>query len=125
MSETIPFREARIKGPTDQQVAEAIAILEQRATAEKSAKAETIVQCTTQVATGKGCKAWHAIKDLTYIQTHWYTEPHSCTGDDYWNEGEGQWICPTCGHRNRLYATPEVEAMKWRFAGVEKVYKER
>ena len=124
MSETIPFREARIKGPTDQQVAEAIAILDRRAQAEKSAKAETLVQCTTQIATGKGCKAWHAIKDLVYIQTHWYTEPHGCTGGDYWSEGEGQWICPACGHRNRLYATPEVEAMKRQFASVEKVHKE-
>lgn len=125
MTEAIPFREARIKGPTDKQVAEATAILERRTEAEKEAKAETLVQCTTQVATGNGCKAWYAVKDLVYIQTHWYTEPHGCTGGDYWNEGEGQWICPACGHRNRLYATPEVEAMKWRFASVEKVYKDR
>lgn len=114
-----------MKGPSDQKVADAVATLDRRARAEKEAKAETLVQCTTQVATGKGCKAWYAIKDLVYIQTHWYTEPNGCTGGDYWNQGEGQWVCPGCGHRNRLYATPEVEAMKRQFASVEDVYKER
>lgn len=122
MTESIPFRIGHWRGPSDVQVAEAKNILAERDRADKEAKSETLIQCTTQVATGKGCKAWYAIKDLVYIQTHWYTKPHGCTGGDYWNEGEGQWICPACGHRNRLYKTPEVEQMKSLFASVEKIH---
>lgn len=52
---------------------------------------------------GKGCGKKTAIGKLTYIQTHWYTQPRGCTEGDYWNEGEGQFECPKCGHRNRIY----------------------
>ena len=50
----------------------------------------------------ESCKGRHAIKDLVAIQTHWYTRPHGCTGGDYWNVGEMQFICPETGVRNRL-----------------------
>ena len=83
---------------------------------------ETHVACTSQVATGKGCGHLFPVKVLTYIQTHWYTEPYGCTGGDYWNSGEGQFICPNCGHKNRLYASPEVTALKHVFKAVEDVY---
>ena len=49
-----------------------------------------------------GCGNPHLIGDLTAIQTHWYTHPHGCTGGDYWNEGELQFICPETGIINRL-----------------------
>lgn len=49
-----------------------------------------------------GCKDFHKIGNLTAIQTHWYTPPHGCTGGDYWNEGELQFICPETGIINRL-----------------------
>ncbi|MEK6843931.1 MAG: hypothetical protein AABX83_00740 [Nanoarchaeota archaeon] len=49
-----------------------------------------------------GCEDSHKIRDLTAIQTHWYTSPHGCTGGDYWNEGELQFICPETGIINRL-----------------------
>jgi rubredoxin len=78
----------------------------------------TIVACD-------GCRIAHVICDLTYIQTHWYTEPHGCTGGDYWNQGEGQWECPDCGHVNRLYNKPEIEKLKRYFATVVKTYKDR
>lgn len=48
------------------------------------------------------CGKNHAIADLTAIQTHWYTEPNGCTGGDYWNTGEIQFICPKTEVRNRL-----------------------
>lgn len=80
------------------------------------------VQCTSQVATGKGCGAWTLIGRLVYVQTHWYREPYGCSGGDYWLMGEGQWVCPKCGHRNRLYSSPEVEAFKPFFKGVHDVY---
>ena len=48
------------------------------------------------------CGKRHKIKDLELLQTHWYVEPHGCTGGDYWNEGEVQFICPMGGTRNRV-----------------------
>ena len=48
------------------------------------------------------CSKYHRIKDLVCIQTHWYTPPSGCTGGDYWNEGELQFICPTKNVRNRI-----------------------
>jgi rubrerythrin len=61
------------------------------------------------------CGYGHEIVTLTYIQTHWYTRPRGCTGGDYWSPGEGQWTCPTCDARNRLYKLPEIEALKDHF----------
>ena len=54
-----------------------------------------IIQCG-------GCSNSHEIGNLEAIQTHWYTEPHGCTGGDYWNEGELQFVCPETGIINRL-----------------------
>ncbi len=48
------------------------------------------------------CGRRHAIKDLSLIVTHWYVQPHGCTGGDYWLEGEWQFHCPDTGMRNRL-----------------------
>lgn len=47
------------------------------------------------------CGKRHAVRKLTLIQTHWYVEPYSCTGGDYWNQGEKQYECPSCGQRMR------------------------
>lgn len=61
------------------------------------------IQCTGLVGCGgKGCGKRSKIKDTTYVVTHWYTEPHGCTGGDYWNEGEHQLICTHCDGRIRL-----------------------
>lgn len=48
------------------------------------------------------CGKLHTIKNLTLIQTHWYTQPHGCAGGDYWNSGEIQFICPDTKIRNRI-----------------------
>jgi hypothetical protein len=69
-----------------------------------------------------GCGAQFPVNQLTYIQTHWYTSPYSCSGGDYWNQGEGQFKCPSCGHINRLYERPDVAALKQFFAKVEDTY---
>lgn len=85
---------------------------------------QSLIQCSNFAATGKGCGAWSKINTLTYIQTHWYTAPHGCTGGDYWNQGEGQWICPECQHLNRLYNSPEIENLKPHFKCVENKHKD-
>lgn len=48
------------------------------------------------------CGKLHTINKLTLLQTHWYTQPHGCTGGDYWNSGEIQFICPDTKIRNRI-----------------------
>lgn len=48
------------------------------------------------------CGERHRICDLSAIQTYWYTSPHGCTGGDYWNSGELNFICPATEIRNRL-----------------------
>ncbi len=35
------------------------------------------------------CDQRTQLGSLIYIQTHWYEEPHGCTGGDWWHEGEG------------------------------------
>lgn len=72
------------------------------------------------------CKKKSQIRKVTYIQTYWYVKPYSCTGGDYWCMGEGQFICPKCGVRNRLLSD---EAKKWvnykkLFAKIEDDYKD-
>lgn len=104
------------------------AIAEQRLAqidAEISArKARTLVRCEAN-NNGEGCRAAFEVRELEYIQTHWYVRPHGCTEGDYWNHGEGQWVCPSCGHRNRLYNQPDVEKMKPLFKSVKDTYDKR
>lgn len=83
----------------------------------------TVIKCLGWTVGAKdGCGASLRVSDLTYLQTHWYTEPYSCTGGDYWNQGEGQFICPKCGAKNRLYERSEVEKLKKYFKAVENKY---
>lgn len=47
------------------------------------------------------CGKMHPIRLYDLIVTHWYVEPYSCSGGDYWNEGEWNIVCPN-GVNNRL-----------------------
>lgn len=83
----------------------------------------TVVVCAHN-CNGKGCGEPTQIKELTYIQTYWYVEPHGCTGGDYWKKGEGNWICPECDHTNRLIDScgpnaEEVSELKYLFKEIK------
>jgi hypothetical protein len=81
------------------------------------------IQCLGWTVGAKdGCKRWLDVKTLVYIQTHWYTEPFSCNGGDYWNQGEGQFMCPKCGAKNRLFERPQVAALSSFFKETKEVY---
>jgi len=67
-------------------------------------------------------KIGYEIKELTYIQTHWYEEPYSCNGGCLWHAGEGNFICPNCGHRNRLYNRKEIEKLRSLFKDIVDEY---
>ena len=72
------------------------------------------------IAECSSCHIKHIIGNLTYIRTHWYTHPSGCTDGDYWNEGEGNFKCPSCNHVNRL--TSEYEKLKKSFLKVVDTY---
>lgn len=74
-------------------------------------KGQTLVRCEDNVH-GSGCKKAFPIAELEYIQTLSYVRPTGCTEGGYWANSEGNWECPECGHRNRLYDKPDIEALK-------------
>lgn len=118
MSERIAIFLPILTGPTDAEVASAEAVLAAREEALIQQSKDARVQCTSQFATGEGCGALHAIGTLEYIQGHWYEGPYGCSGGDRWHQDEGKWKCPSCGHLNRLYKSPEVTALKHSFASI-------
>ena len=79
-------------------------------------KAETLVRCESNNY-GKGCGLAFPIKELTYIQTHYYEGPYGCIGGDSWVTDEGQWLCQ-CTHRNRLYNKPDIVVLKNLFKNI-------
>lgn len=83
---------------------------------------QTTIRCESNVAYGRGCGAEFPINEITYIATHWYTRPSGCTDGDYWTEGEGMFICPSCAHRNRLFDREHYQKLKGRFAKVMNQY---
>ena len=75
---------------------------------------KTVVLCVNSNH-GKGCGKGFYIKDLVYIQTHRYETPYGCTGGDMWHRGEGNFDCPDCGRRNRLYNRKDIEELQHLF----------
>jgi hypothetical protein len=64
------------------------------------------------------CGKSHQIGKLTYIQTQWYVTPHGCNGGDYWQNGEGQFNCLSCGARQREYHHPKIKDLSHSFATI-------
>ena len=82
-----------------------------------------LVSCMGSTAgSPDGCGTLLLVKELVYIQTYWYTQPYGCTGGDYWNLGEGQFVCPKCSILNRLYERPEVVKLKSFFKEIKKTH---
>jgi rubrerythrin len=79
--------------------------------------AATIVRCPN-----KDCLRGYEVRELEYIQTHWYDPPSSCTDGDCWYAGEGRWKCPVCGAVTRLYDKPDITALKQYFKSVVDKY---
>lgn len=105
-------------------VEEANQVLEAYSKAKEDQAKATLITCTSD-SYGKGCGHRQPVGTTIYIQSHWYVEPHGCTGGDYWKEGEGQFRCDSCGKISRLYDCPEITAMKYNFASIEKVHDRR
>jgi hypothetical protein len=86
-------------GPDEKALEAAYALIEESHEAIKAQKNATVFKCGS-------CLAMTPIADLEYVQTYWYTEPHGCTGGDYWNAGEGKVLCPACGVESRTAYSP-------------------
>jgi len=69
-----------------------------------------------------GCGKKFEIGTVTYIQTYWYESPYSCTAGDRWHPGEGNFLCPSCGFRNRFYNREEFEKLQPYFKETIKSY---
>lgn len=115
--------DGKAKAPNDvrrsqllRQTEKDIAILEARLSELRAqAKVEKAkglkIKCIGWMATFRqdGCGAWLPIGNLTYLQTTW----QDMDGDT--NYGEGAFICPKCGKRNRLVDRKHIEAMQHTF----------
>lgn len=49
-----------------------------------------------------GCGRTIMLSSVPLVQTHFYIEPHSCSGGDYWKAGERNLVCPKCSVRHRM-----------------------
>ncbi len=84
----------------------------------------SIFKCVSQTSTGRGCGAYQTVGSSLYLQTHYYVQPHGCTGGDYNKQGEGQTKCTSCMKTIRLGWNPEIEKLKRYFSAVVDVYDE-
>lgn len=83
----------------------------------RALQGETEVQCLDD-SFGKGCGRETKINQVEYIQTMYYVMPFGCNGGDYYRPGEGRFVCPHCGHINRLYDRQEIEALRMSFKAI-------
>ena len=65
-------------------------------TEKQSLKSRRMITCLN-------CQKRTSLPKAIIIRTHWYTQPHGCTGGDYWNFGEYLHVCLKCNHSNRAY----------------------
>jgi len=71
------------------------------------------------------CGKQNKIGNTILIQTHWYTEPYSCTAGDYWSKGECLFECNKCGGITRMYQDNRkkfVEENRYAFKKINDIY---
>lgn len=92
---------------------------------EKQAEIDEALKRVYVVCDNNGCKKKSRIGGLTYVQTHWYVEPYSCSEGDYWKQSQGMFVCPHCERVNRLHDRKEVSDLKYSFKNILDVYDRR
>lgn len=110
--------------PSDQLALEALAlqltqarhVVEELKLAQAYVWRNSRLQCLHNYSYGPGCGTIHRIKDLVLIQTHYARRDG---GEVEWFAGEGRFVCPTCGHMNRLADRAEVMVYANEFKAVE------
>lgn len=109
----IAYFQPPLDGPSEAEVSAANEVVLKNGEARNKQIENTLLTCTGNVH-GTGCGGLSRVKDIEYIQTYYES------GRGNIIVGEGNFICPKCGHRNRLYDTPEIEKMKRFFRTVSK-----
>lgn len=71
------------------------------------------------------CKKGKKVKNLTFVQTHFYVSPYSCTGGDYWNPGPVGFTCPICLKFNSSRLSYEGKWSRPEINNLQKFFKNR
>lgn len=70
------------------------------------------------------CNQITPLRKLDLLISQFYVEPYSCTGGDYWTEGDNPTYyitCPKCNKENRIYSCLKgplyqfVKEYRWNF----------
>jgi len=96
---------APLGGPDEEALKAAYALITESEEAIRVQKASALFKCAR-------CEETTPISQMEYIQSHWYTTPHGCTGGDYWTPGEGYALCPECGIEHRTHFSPGLADLK-------------
>ena len=120
--EEVPLYFPTLCGPTKVELAAAHAIIAKYEEAVEKVNQGALIKCVSQSDTDKGCGEIFPIADVTYIQTYWNTT--SIFPGGYWYKGEGNCICPKCGHRIRFYKSSAIENLKKYFKCVKDEHKD-
>lgn len=80
----------------------------------------------TKISCGN-CDQESMIKDIVYIQPHWYESPHGCTGGDTWHEDKDYALmrCPHCKSILQItsHQNADLMALKYSFKEIENQHK--
>lgn len=82
------------------------------------------IKCENTGRTGKdkGCGKTFAVKDLTFIQMHYYDHNTGSPNGGFYRESESQWECPSCHTRIRSYFNKTFVPLQRFFKEVIKEY---
>lgn len=75
-----------------QQLTDQLAELDQQI---KDARGRQLIPC-------RCCNKKHAISKLHLLVDHYYVEPYSCSGGDYWRTGSKYFVCPNTNIAHRF-----------------------
>lgn len=76
-----------------------------------------------RVFTCSNCGCGSKLKNVIFVQTHWYEKPQGCMGGDNWYAGEQNLFCPKCGHRHRILGNDAKQRYsQFRFCRPDEVY---
>ena len=70
------------------------------------------------------CKKGSKIRNLEFINAHYYVPPYGCTGGDYWNTDDSNsgFICVKCNIRNRLLPKHLIALKYSHFKSIKEEY---
>lgn len=83
------FFKFKVNRQIDEEIRQTEKEIEERQERIKELKGKLKYKCPS-------CKKMSMLKHTAAIQHHYYVEPYSCTGGDYWVTNGVSWVCPKC-----------------------------